>query len=194
MPTVTTSAGELNYRITGPADSTEAPVVFVHGFLVDSTLWDGVAERLATAGVRSYLVDWPLGSHRTPMHGDADLSPAGVAALIDEVLALLGLDDVTVVGNDTGGALCQLLVASGTTRVGRLVLTNCDAFEHFPPAVFVPLFAAARHPWLTKALVAPMRWTPVRDVLADYGRKRGMPFDSNHFDSSTINSSRRLET
>ena len=67
MPTVTIPAGTLHYRTAGPADSTSRPVVFVHGFLVDSRLWDGVADRLAGRGIRSYLVDWPLGSHRTPM-------------------------------------------------------------------------------------------------------------------------------
>src|SRR6478672_10298821 len=100
MPTVTTSAGELRYRVIGPDDSAGPPVVFVHGFLVDSTLWDGVADRLATIGIRSYLVDWPLGSHRTAMSDDADLSPLGVARLVDDVLGALSLGDVTLVGND----------------------------------------------------------------------------------------------
>ena len=112
MPSVTIPAGTLNYRSTGPADASAPPVVFVHGFLVDSRLWDGVAERLAVRGLRCYLVDWPLGSHRTPMSPDADISPAGVARMIDDVLAALDLHDVTLVGNDTGGAICQLLLAA----------------------------------------------------------------------------------
>jgi len=177
MPTLTTSAGSLHYRVAGPDDTDLPPVVFVHGFLVDATLWDRVAAQLATAGVRSYLVDWPLGSHRTPMDDGADLSPAGLARLIDEVIGLLGLDDVTLVGNDTGGALCQLVIAGGSTRVGRLVLTNCDAFEHFPPTMFVPLFAAAKHPWLTKALVAPMRWRAMRHSPTAYGMLLRRPRD-----------------
>jgi pimeloyl-ACP methyl ester carboxylesterase len=177
MPTLTTSAGSLHYRVVGPDDTGLPPVVFVHGFLVDATLWDRVASQLATAGVRSYLVDWPLGSHRTPMDDGADLSPAGLARLIDEVIGLLGLDDVTLVGNDTGGALCQLVIAGGSTRVGRLVLTNCDAFEHFPPTMFVPLFAAAKHPWLTKALVAPMRWRAMRHSPTAYGMLLRTPRD-----------------
>jgi pimeloyl-ACP methyl ester carboxylesterase len=128
--------------------------------------------------MRSYLVDWPLGSHRTPMAADADVSPAGVVALIEQVMAALGLDDVTLVGNDTGGALCQLLVAGGSTRVGRLVLTNCDAFENFPPRAFVPLFAVARHPWLTKALLAPMRWRWLRHSPMAYGMLLRRPRDA----------------
>ena len=116
MPTLTTPAGILHYRTAGPADATSPPVVFVHGFLVDSTLWDPVAHGLAAAGVRSYLVDWPLGSHRMPMSPDAELGPAAVAELIGHVLEALGLDDVTIVGNDTGGAICQLLVADKKQR------------------------------------------------------------------------------
>ena len=169
MPIVTTSAGALNYRTFGPTVSPSPPVVFVHGFLVDSTLWDPVASLLAAAGIRSYLVDWPLGSHRTPMHADADLSPVGVASIVNETLDRLGLTDVTLVGNDTGGALCQLLLVADATRVGRVVLTNCDAFEKFPPTMFLPLFNAAKRPWLTKLLLAPMRLRLMRHSPLAYG-------------------------
>jgi pimeloyl-ACP methyl ester carboxylesterase len=179
MPTLTTSAGVLHYRTAGPADATAPTVVFVHGFLVDSTLWDPVADRLALAGIRSYLIDWPLGSHRTPMSSEADLTPAGIAALIHDVLQALGLDDVTLVGNDTGGAICQLLVANDRSRIGRLVLTNCDAFENFPPNAFVPLFAAAKRPWLTAALLAPMRLRLLRHSPLAYGMLMRRPRDAD---------------
>ena len=176
MPTVTTSAGDLHYRVLGP--DTGAPVVFVHGFLVDSTLWDGVAARVAEAGMRAYLVDWPLGSHRTPMAPTADLSPTAVAALVDEVLATLGLDGVTLVGNDTGGAICQLVVAEHPGRVGRVVLTNCDAFDNFPPKAFVALFVAARHPALIRAMLAPMALRPLRHSPMAYGLLLRKPRDA----------------
>lgn len=177
MPTLTTSVGDLDYRVVGPPGAGR-PVVFVHGFLVDATLWDLVAERLAAGGVRSYLVDWPLGSHRTPVTPGADLSPQRVAELIDEVLGLLDLTDVTIVGNDTGGAICQLLVAGQPARVGRLVLTNCDAFDNFPPKAFVPLFVAARHPLLTKLLLAPMGIRAVRHSPLAYGMLLRKPRDA----------------
>ncbi len=169
MPSVTIAGGTLDYRTLGPADSERPPVVFVHGFLVDSTLWDPVAAQLADHGVRSVLVDWPLGSHRTPMNAEADLSPIGVARMINEVLDALGLTDVTLVGSDTGGALCQLLLADDASRIGRLVLTNCDAFENFPPKAFVPLFHIAKHPALTKAMLAPTRLRAIRHSPLAYG-------------------------
>jgi pimeloyl-ACP methyl ester carboxylesterase len=169
MPSVTIAGGTLDYRTLGAADSDLPPVVFVHGFLVDSTLWDPVAAQLAEHGVRSVLVDWPLGSHRTPMNANADLSPIGVARMINEVLDVLGLTDVTLVGNDTGGALCQLLLADDASRIGRVVLTNCDAFENFPPKAFVPLFHIAKHPLLTKAMLAPTRLRAIRHSPLAYG-------------------------
>ena len=178
MPSVTIAGGTLDYRTLGPADSERPPVVFVHGFLVDSTLWDPVAAQLAEHGVRSVLVDWPLGSHRTPMNAEADLSPIGVARMINEVLDALGLTDVTLVGNDTGGALCQLLLADDASRIGRLVLTNCDAFENFPPKAFVPLFHVAKHPALTKAMLAPTRLRAIRHSPLAYGLLLRAPRDA----------------
>ena len=179
MPTVTIPAGTLHYRTTGPADSATPPVVFVHGFLVDSRLWDGVADRLADRGICSYLVDWPLGSHRTPMLPDADLGPVGVARMINDALDALGLDGVTLVGNDTGGAICQLLLADDASRVGRVVLTNCDAFENFPPKAFVPLFLAARRPALTSMLLAPMRLRVLRHSPLAFGLLMRRPLDAD---------------
>jgi pimeloyl-ACP methyl ester carboxylesterase len=178
MPTVTVPAGTLHYRVAGPADAVAPPVVFVHGFLVDSRLWDRGAERLAAGGIRSYHDDWPLGSHATPMGPDADLSPLGVARLINEVIDALGLRDVTLVGNDTGGAICQLLLADDASRIGRVVLTNCDAFENFPPRMFVPLFLAAKRTWLTALLLAPMRFRLVRSSPLAYGTLMRRPRDA----------------
>ena len=80
------------------------------------------------------------------MNADADLSPSGNAQLIADFLEALDLDRVTLVGNDTGGALCQLVVTRHPERVGRLVLTNCDAYENFPPRIFAFLFYGAKVP------------------------------------------------
>jgi pimeloyl-ACP methyl ester carboxylesterase len=145
MPVVDLPLGPIDYRVFGP-DSPDAPTaVFVHGFLVNGTLWDPVAEQLAAAGVRSIVPDWPLGAHRTPTPDDVELSPTAVGQAVLDLLDALDLDEVTLVGNDTGGAICQLALKGDHHRIGALVLTNCDAFENFPPALFVPLFKLARH-------------------------------------------------
>src|SRR5882757_10483739 len=95
--------GPITHRVAGPPHSAAPPVVFVHGLLVDSRLWTKVADELAARGIRSYAPDWPLGSHHVAMNADADLSPGGIAALINAFLGALELSDVTLVGNDTGG-------------------------------------------------------------------------------------------
>lgn len=169
MAQITLPQGTLRYRVTGPEDSAHAPVVFVHGFLVDGRLWDGVAQRLAAEGVRCYQPDLPLGSHALPMNPDADLTPQGQAAIIDAFLRELGLTDVTLVGNDTGGALCQFTVDAHPDRVGRLLLTNCDAFDKFPPPPFGALVVAARRPAVTRAMLGPMRLTALRHSPLGFG-------------------------
>ena len=118
------------------------PVVFVHGLLVNGQLWRKVVQRLD--GFRCIVPELPLGSHEIPLSPYADPSPRGIARLLEDFLATLELSEVTLVGNDTGGALCQLLIADRSERVGRLVLTNCDAYERFLPPVFRYLEIAAR--------------------------------------------------
>lgn len=145
-------AGTIRYREAGEGK----PVVFVHGFLVDGRLWDGVVDRLADR-CRCLAPDWPLGAHRVAMNPDADLSPPGVARLIADFLDQLGLEDVTIVGNDSGGAISQILVAEHPQRIGRLALTNCDTHENFPPGIFKAMPPLAKLPGGMLVLSAPFR-------------------------------------
>lgn len=151
-------------------------LVFVHGFMVDGLLWRKVTAQ-TTSWARCICPDLPLGSHRIAMDGSADLTPAGVAALIAELMAALDLRDVTVVGNDTGGAITQVLVTSHPERIGRMVLTSCDAFDEFPPKLFKPIMAAARGPRSVLALLSGMRSAAMRRSPLGYGwtAKHGIP-------------------
>jgi pimeloyl-ACP methyl ester carboxylesterase len=157
--------GTVRYREHAGAG---APIVFVHGLLVDGRLWDAVLPHLD--GRWLIVPDWPLGSHKTALAEDADLTPPGLARLVADALAALDLDDVTLVANDTGGAIAQLVVTRHPERVGRLVLTNCDAYENFLPAMFRPLQIAARIPGCPSLLLAGMRWAPVRNLPMAFGR------------------------
>ena len=160
-------AGTVHYRVSGPEDG--PPAVFVHGFLVDDTLWSDVPERLAAHGYRTYAPTWPLGAHTTPMRPGADLSPRGVARLVIAFMEALELRDVLLVGSDTGGAVSQLVLDEGPERVGRLVLTNCDAFDTFPPFPFDWLFRLARHERPTRLVLQAMRPAPLRHSWLGFG-------------------------
>jgi pimeloyl-ACP methyl ester carboxylesterase len=169
MPQVALQQAVIDYRVLGPDDSVYPPVLFVHGILVDHRLWLDVAERLAQKGFRCILPNWPLGSHTIPVDQRSALSPAGVAEMIHDFLVALDLDNVTLVGNDTGGGLCQLLVDAHPERIGRLVLTNCDAFDKFPPFPFNAVFALLRGPASIRALMTAMAPTAVRHSPLGFG-------------------------
>ena len=169
MPTIDIPAGTIEYRVTGPDDATTPPVVFVHGFLVNGELWSGVADRLGAQGVRCYQPNLPLGSHTIPLAADADRTPRGVAQMIIAFVERLGLEDVTLVGNDTGGALCQFVLDTDPSRVGRVVLTNCDAYDQFPPSPFDKLFLPFRSAAAIKALLEPMRSVRMRRSPLGFG-------------------------
>ncbi|HEX8051112.1 MAG TPA: alpha/beta hydrolase [Solirubrobacterales bacterium] len=165
-------AGPIRYREAGEGK----PIVFVHGYLVDGRLWDGVVDRLSDR-FRCLAPDWPFGAQQVAMNPVADLSPTGLARLVDDFMERLELDDVTVVGNDSGGAISQVLAANHPQRVTRLVLTNCDTHENFPPGIFKALPPLAKLPGGIALLSAPFRIPLVaRMAFAPFSR-RGIPRD-----------------
>ena len=161
------------------------PLVFAHGALVNANLWRKVVPRLAK-DFRCVTLELPIGAHLAPMPPDADLSPPAVADLIADATERLGLDDVTLVGNDTGGALCQLVITRRPESVGRLVLTSCDAFDHFPPRVMQPMMPALRLPGALSALLAPARLPAVRKRLLTLMRATKRPVEPEASDSYAL--------
>lgn len=171
--TIELSAGTIAYEDTGG----DGPVVvLVHGLLMNSTLWDGVIAELR-ADHRCVAPTLPLGGHATGMRDGADLSMAGIAALVTELLEKLDLRDVTVVGNDTGGALVQLLVCADAPRVGRIVLVSCDAFDNYPPGLSgkTLVLTGKLPPALFGLFMQQLRLKPVRRLPISFGwlTKRG---------------------
>lgn len=131
--------GAVCYREMGEGP----PVLFVHGIMVNSVLWREVIPPLAQH-YRCISLDLPLGGHRVPMNADVDLGPTGVAQIVVDFMEALDLREVTLVGNDTGGAICQIVTAQYPERLSRLVLTNCDAYEAFFPWLLKPFHYGAR--------------------------------------------------
>jgi pimeloyl-ACP methyl ester carboxylesterase len=164
MNEVTIPQGTISYSEAGEGP----PIVFLHGLLVDGRLWRKVTPLLHDR-FHCIVPNLPLGSHTVPMNPDADLSPAGMARIVAGFLEALELEDVTLVANDTGGAIAQITAANHPERIGRLALTNCDAFENFLPPAFRPLQWAARVPGMLTAVMQGMRLTPMRRLPIAYG-------------------------
>jgi pimeloyl-ACP methyl ester carboxylesterase len=156
--------GTIRYREAGEGE----PIVFVHGLLVNGRLWEQVADRLR-GDFRCVVPDLPLGSHTSPMSPDADLGAPGQARIVASLLEQLGLERVTLVGNDSGGAISQIVATKHPARVGRLVLTNCDLFENFPPKLFAYMKPAARIPGALTAITQTLRFPPFRRLPIAYG-------------------------
>ncbi len=161
---------------------TGSPIVFLHGLLVNANLWRKVVARLSP-DFRCIALDLPLGSHTIPMPEAADLTPHGLADLIADAIEALGLEDVTLVGNDTGGALCQMVVTRRSDRIGRLVLTSCDYRDNFPPPMFSYFKPAAAIPGAMKLLMAPMRLRAPRRLPFAFGWLVNRPIDRQAEDS-----------
>ena len=157
------SGGRMRAFVAGEGE----PLVFVHGALVNANLWRKVVPRLS-GRFRCVCLDMPLGSHEVAMPA-ADLSPPGLADLIAEAARELGLERPTLVGNDTGGALCQIAVTRHPDLAGGLVLTSCDAYDNFPPTFFKVVLAPSRFPRVAKLAFAPMRIRAMRETPIAFG-------------------------
>jgi pimeloyl-ACP methyl ester carboxylesterase len=173
-------AGTIEYRESGSGQ----PVVFVHGVGVNGDLWRGVTPKLASE-CRCIVPDLPHGAHSIPLRNDADLSIPGMARIVADFIEALGLDDVAIVANDTGGAVAQWLVGHHPERIARLVLTSCDAFEKFPPTPQRYLEVAGR----SRALMWLVAWTVqfklVQRLPTAYGWTTRMPIDETIMRSYT---------
>lgn len=175
MAEVDLSAGTVEYQDTGG----EGPVVvLLHGVAMDGSLWRNVVAPLRS-DFRCVVPTLPLGGHRRPMKPDADLSIAGVARLVAEFLERLDLREVTLVMSDWGGA--QALVSEGRDeRIGRLVITSCEAFDNFPPGVpGSNLFTSAKMPGGINFAFKLLKWKPMRRLPMTWGwmSKRPVPHE-----------------
>ena len=164
---LTLATGTVDYEDTGGAGPV---IVLVHGLLMDASLYDDVVADLARDH-RCIVPTLPLGAHRHGAAEDADLSLRGIARLVAELLERLDLRDVTLVGNDTGGAIVQLLMADRAERVGRVVLASCDAFDNFPPGLTGRTLVRTGKlpPALFGLFMQQMRLKPVRRLPLAFG-------------------------
>jgi pimeloyl-ACP methyl ester carboxylesterase len=127
-----TRLGPLAYRSSGQGPT----LVFFAGALANGDLWRDVVATLEDR-YRCITVDLPLGAHPWPLSPGADRSATSLARQLLDCLDLLDVTDATVVANDTAGGLLLLSLGTGhpaLARIGRLVLTNCESYDQFPPS------------------------------------------------------------
>lgn len=187
---VDVTGGAIEYFVRGDGPA----LVFSHGWLANANLWRKVVDLLC-GEFRCLALDLPLGSHRAPMDADADLSPSGVGALIADVVERLELNDVTLVGNDSGGAYSQIALAQHDERIGervaRLVLTSCETpYDEWPPPPFDGLPAAARDPELLGQLLGALEDPAIRATPPAYGLLLKRPVQIKVSDSYALPASR----
>ncbi|MGH3304044.1 MAG: alpha/beta fold hydrolase [Streptosporangiaceae bacterium] len=154
-----TRLGPLAWRSSGRGPA----LVFFAGALANGDLWRDVVAELQDR-YRCITVDLPLGAHPWPLSPGADRSATSLARLLLDCLELLNVDDAAVVANDTAGGLLLLSLATSHPalgRVGRLVLTNCENYEQFPPDKLKKAVAACRMtPWLARAMIRLQQRSP----------------------------------
>ncbi len=170
--TVDLAAGTIAYRERGEG----AALVFVHGVGVNGDLWRNVVPGLA-GEYRCISPDLPLGAHSHPLREGTDLSLPGLARIVADLLDALELEDVTIVANDTGGAVAQWLVGHHRERIARLVLTSCDAFEKFPPTPQRYLEVAGRVRALMWLVAWSVQFEAVQRLPTAYGWVTSAPIE-----------------
>ena len=145
---VNTPSGRISYVDVG-----SGPVLlFVHGVLMNKHLWRHQMHELSD--VRRCIALDLLAHGDTEISADQDVSVTANATMIAEFLDALGIADVDIVGNDSGGGICQIFAALHPGRVRTLTLTDCDASDNWPPAAFQPFVDMAVAGGLHDALTA----------------------------------------
>src|SRR5438046_6879150 len=134
---VETPSGRISYL-----DQGAGPVaLFVHGVLLNGYLWRHQLEDLSD--VRRCIALDLLAHGDTEIARNQDVSVTANAKMIKEFLDALHIDQVDLVGNDSGGGIAQIFAALYPERVRSLALTDCDTHDNWPPEAFKPFLAMA---------------------------------------------------
>lgn len=167
-----TPSGQIAYTEFG-----EGPAaLFVHGLCTSGALWRGVIEDLKGTS-RCVAADLP-GHGASPAR--PDMSVPALADALAELCDSLGLGQVDLVGNDTGGAIAQVFAARHPGKLRSLTLTNCDCDGNFPPPDFAPFIEQARQgvlaPQMAELAANPESW-PANPLTTSYQHPDRVPQD-----------------
>jgi pimeloyl-ACP methyl ester carboxylesterase len=145
---IETPSGRISYTEAG-----SGPVaLFVHGVVLNKHLWRHQLSGLS--GIRRCIAVDLLAHGDTEIEPNQDVSVTANANMLREVLDALGIDQVDLVGNDSGGGIAQIFAALNPNRVRSLTLTNCDTHDNWPPEAFKPFVEMVEAGGLSKMLNA----------------------------------------
>src|SRR6202051_4576409 len=130
-------SGRVSY-----AEAGSGPVaLFVHGVVLNKHLWRH--QLVGLSDIRRCIAVDLLAHGDTEIAPDQDVSVTANAKMLREVLDDLKVDQVDLVGNDSGGGIAQIFAALNPERVRSLTLTDCDTPDNWPPEAFKPFLAMA---------------------------------------------------
>jgi haloalkane dehalogenase len=132
------SMGRVSYVERGRGQA----ALFLHGFPLNGFQWRAVIAR-CTNHRRCIAPDF-MALGYTETSENFEITPVSQADMLADFLDALGIKDVDVVANDTGGEVAQLFLARHPGRTRTLLLTNCDVSTNSPPPSFKPVLAAAQ--------------------------------------------------
>jgi len=158
---VRTRSGPASYIDTGGPGR---PALFIHGLATSSYLWRHVIDQLGGQR-RCVAVDLPLHG-LTPAAADQDFTLPGLARFVADFCDALGLTDIDLVANDTGGAISQAFAAGHSERLHTLTLTNCETHSNLPPKALLPAVLLSRMGLMARIMPRLL----LRDISR--GRKR----------------------
>ncbi|WP_226469461.1 alpha/beta fold hydrolase [Luteimonas panaciterrae] len=143
---VETPSGRISYLEQGAG-----PVaLFVHGVLLNSHLWRHQLAHLSD--IRRCIAVDLLAHGDTEITPDQDVSVTANANMLKEFLDALNIEQVDLVGNDSGGGIAQIFAALHPNRIRSFTLTNCDTHDNWPPEAFKPFLVMAAAGGLRGAL------------------------------------------
>src|SRR5438128_1465364 len=134
---VQSASGRISYMEQG----TGSVALFVHGVLLNGYLWRNQLADLSD--IRRCIAVDLLAHGDTEIAPDQDVSVTANAKMLKEFLDALNIDQVDVVGNDSGGGIAQIFAALYPERVRSLTLTDCDTHDNWPPEAFKPFLSMA---------------------------------------------------
>src|SRR5262245_39246165 len=116
----------LCYRSFGDGPS----VLLLHGWPLNGATYRELIEALR-GSYRCYVPDLP-GAGSTPWSPRISDTIRGYAGLMQAFIERLQIDQLAIIGHDSGGGVARVLAAELGSRLKALILQNTELPDHMP--------------------------------------------------------------